>query len=95
MDGETQTDPDGHYAIFTSTTETSIQIFAFYDDPDTEGYDHLPAKKGLIASEGLNASVDFTLEAAATVNIIGQLKPMEMTSKVNRYALEVVDPSSD
>jgi hypothetical protein len=92
LDGETQTDQDGHYEIHVTTTEVSIQLFALYDNPATEGYDLLPAKKGLTVNEGLNASVDFTLDAAATVKVTGQLKPMEMTSKVNRYALEVVDP---
>ena len=94
LEGEAQTDPEGYYELRATTTEASCQLFVFHDDPDSEGYDLLPAQKGLSTGEDLNASVDFTLEPAATVRITGQLKPMESTRKINRYALEVVDPST-
>jgi protocatechuate 3,4-dioxygenase beta subunit len=41
LDGETQTDQDGHYEIHVTTTEVSIQLFALYDNPATEA----PIKK--------------------------------------------------
>ncbi len=94
MEGEAQTDSEGYYELHATTTEASCQLFVFYDDPDAEGYDLLPAQKRLATNEGLNASVDFTLEPAGTVWVTGQLKPMESTSRVNRYSLEVVDPST-
>lgn len=94
MEGEAQTDQDGHYELQATATEASIQLFVFYDDPDTEGYDLLPAQKSLATGEDLNARVDFTLEPAATVWVTGQLKPMESTRRINRYALEAVDPST-
>jgi hypothetical protein len=94
LEREAQTDSEGHYELQAITTEVSCQLFVFYDDPDTEGFDLLPAQKHLTTVEDLNASIDFTLEPAATVWVTGQLKPMESTSRINRYALEVVDPYS-
>jgi len=86
LEGEVQTDSEGYYELQATTTEASCQLFVFYDDPDVEGYDLLPAQKSLSTGEDLNASVDFTLEPAATVWVTGQLKPMESTSRINRYA---------
>ena len=94
MEGEAKTDSEGHYELQTTTTEASCQLYVFYDDPGTEGYNLLPAQKHLSTGEDLIASVDFTLEPAATVWVTGQLKPMELTSRINRYTLEVVDPST-
>jgi len=94
LEGEVQTDSEGYYELRATTTEASCQLFVFHDDPDAEGYSLLPAQKSLSTGEDLNASVDFTLEPAATVWVTGQLKPMESTRKINRYALEAVDPST-
>ena len=95
LEGEAQTDSEGYYELHVTTTETSCQLFVFYDDPDTEGYDLLPAQKHLSTNEDLKVSVDFTLEPAASVWVTGQLKPMESTSRVSKYSLEVVDPSTE
>jgi hypothetical protein len=94
LEGEVQTDSEGHYKLQATTTEASCQLFVFYDDPDTEGFDLLPGQKHLSTVEDLNASLDFTLKPATTVRVTGQLKPMESTSRINRYTLEVVDPYS-
>jgi len=94
LEGEAQTDSEGHYELQATTTEASCQLFVFYDDPGTEGYDLLPAQRRLSTSEDLNASIDFTLEPGATVWVTGQLKPMEATSRINKYSLEAVDPST-
>jgi hypothetical protein len=94
LEGEAQTDSEGHYELQATTTEASCQLFVFYDDPGTEGYDLLPAQRRLSTSEDLNVSVDFILEPGATVWVTGQLKPMEATSRIKRYSLEAVDPST-
>lgn len=94
LEGETQTDSEGHYELHVTTTESTCQLFVFYDDPTTEGYDLLPSQRHLSTSEDLNASIDFTLEPGTTVWVTGQLKPMEATSRINKYSLEAVDPST-
>jgi hypothetical protein len=94
MEGEARTDSEGHYELQATTTEASCQVFVFHDDPDTEGYDLLPAMKNLVSLEDLDSLLNFILMPAATVRVTGQLKPMESTSRVNKYALEAVDPST-
>jgi len=94
LEEETFTDSEGYYELQATTTEASCRLFVFHDDPETEGYDLLPAEKSLVTVEDLNTRIDFTLVPAATVRVTGQLKPMESTSKVNKYALEAVEPST-
>jgi hypothetical protein len=94
LEGETITDSEGYYELQASTSETTCQLYVFHDDPETEGYDLLPGLESLVTLEDLDARFDFSLEPGATVRVTGQLKPMESTSKVNRYALEAVDPST-
>ncbi|TEU11547.1 carboxypeptidase regulatory-like domain-containing protein, partial [Candidatus Bathyarchaeota archaeon] len=91
LEAETTTDSTGHYELSATTTQGFCQLYAFYDDPDTDGYDLLPSQRRLDTGEDTTLSVNFTLQPAATVRVTGQLKPVESTRKVTKYAFEVVD----
>ncbi len=91
LEAETTTDSNGHYELLATTTESYCLLYAFHDDPDTDGYDLLPSQRRLDTEEDATLSVSFTLQPAATVRVTGQLKPVESTSKITKYAFEVVD----
>jgi hypothetical protein len=91
LEAETTTDSKGHYELSATTTQASCQLYAFYDDPETDGYDLLPSQRRLDTGEDTTLSVAFTLQPAATVRVTGQLKPVESTRKITKYAFEVVD----
>jgi hypothetical protein len=91
LEAETTTDSMGHYELSATTTQVSCQLYAFYDDPDTDGYDLLPSQSRLDTGEDATLSANFTLRPAATVRVTGQLKPVESTRKITKYAFEVVD----
>ena len=92
LEAEAFTDSEGHYELSATLEETSCQLYAFYDDPDTIGYDLLPSQKRLSTSDDSTMSINFTLQHAATVYVTGQFKPVESTTKIRKFALEVVDP---
>jgi hypothetical protein len=91
-EAEAYTDSEGHYVLDATTDEQSCQLYAFYDDPETTGYGLLPAQKRLQTDSDLTAYINFTLKLAATVNVTGQFKPMDSTTPIRKFALEVVDP---
>jgi hypothetical protein len=91
LEAETTTDSMGHYELSATTTQVSCQLYAFYDEPDTDGYDLLPSQSRLDTGEDATLSANFTLRPAATVRVTGQLKPVESTRKITKYAFEVVD----
>ena len=91
LEAETTTDSNGYYELSATTTEDFCQLYAFYDDPDTDGYDLLPSQRRLDTGEDTTLSINFTLQPAATVRVTGQLKPVESTRKITKYAFEVVD----
>ena len=91
LEAEVSTDSRGRYELSAATTEASCQLYAFYDDPDTAGYDLLPSQARLDTGEDLTACVNFTLQPAATVRVTGQLKPVESTMKIHKFAFDVVD----
>jgi hypothetical protein len=92
LEAEVFTDSRGHYELSAATTAPGlIQLYAFYDDPDTDGYDLLPSQRRLDTGEDMMLNVNFTLQPAATVRVTGELKPVEFTRKVTGYAFEVVD----
>ena len=92
LEAEASTDAGGRYELSATTTEVSCQLYAFYDDPDTEGFDLLPSQVRLDTGEDSTYFVNFTLQPAATVRVTGQLKPVESTKKITKFAFEVVDP---
>ncbi len=91
LEAEAFTDSRGYYELSATTTEISCQLYAFYDDLVTKGYDFLPSQKCISIGEDSTVSVNFTLPHAATVQVTGQLKPMESTKKITKFAFEVVD----
>lgn len=91
-EAEAHTDSEGHYVLDATTDEQSCQLYAFYDDPETSSYDLLPMQKRLQTDTDLTAYINFTLEPAATVNVTGQFRPMDSTTPIRKFALEVVDP---
>ena len=92
LEAEVSTDSRGSYELSATTTEASCQLYAFYDDPDTAGYDLLPSQARLDTLEDLTVCMNFTLQPAATVRVTGQLKPVESTTKINKFAFDIVDP---
>jgi hypothetical protein len=92
LEAEVSTDSRGYYELSATTTEMSCQLYAFYDDPDIEGYDLLPSQTRLETDEDLTVCVNFTLQPAATVQVTGQLKPVESTKKITKFAFDVMDP---
>jgi hypothetical protein len=95
LEAETFTDQLGHFAVNASTDETVCTLYAFYDDPDTPGVDLLPSAKIVRTISDISEQINFTLVPAATINIIGQLRPVESTNYIRKYAFEVVDPSTE
>ncbi|MDH5199716.1 MAG: hypothetical protein OEW93_02410, partial [Candidatus Bathyarchaeota archaeon] len=91
LEAETSTDNYGRYELDAETDEKYCELYAFYDDPETPGYDLLPSQRRLETGTDLNAYVNFTLMPAATVYVTGQFKPMDSTIQIRKYALEVVD----
>ena len=89
---ETSTDAEGRYALSTSYYSRSCTVYAFYDDPRTGGYDFLPSARSYGDLEDLEGLENFTLRPAATVEVQGQLRPVEFSSEVTEYAFSVVDP---
>jgi hypothetical protein len=93
LEAETSTDSYGHYELDAETDEKYCELYAFYDNPETPGYDLLPSQRRLETGLDLSAYVNFTLAPAATVYVIGQFKPMDSTIQIRKNALEVVDPT--
>lgn len=91
LEAEAFTDSRGYYELSATTTEISCQLYAFYDDPVTKGYDFLPSQKCISIREDSAVSMNFTLTYAATVRVTGQLKPMESTKKITKFAFEIIN----
>jgi hypothetical protein len=88
---EVFTDSRGHYELSVLTYWDDTLLYAFYDDPDTDGYDFLPSRKRLETEEEANLSVNFTLLPAATVRVTGELNPVESKRQITDYDFEVID----
>ena len=86
------TDAEGHYTLSTSYYSRSCTVYAFHDDPGTEGYDFLPSARSYGDLGDVEGLENFTLHPAATVELQGQLRPVEFSSEVSEYAFSVVDP---
>jgi len=93
LEAETTTDHRGYFALVASTDEPVCTLYAFYDDPETPGVDLLPSAESVKTDSDVQKQVNFTLVPAATVNIMGQIRPIESSTNIQRYAFEVVDPS--
>ena len=74
LEAETTTDSTGHYELSATTTQGFCQLYAFYDDPDTDGYDLLPFQRRLDTGEDTTLSVNFTLQPVATVRVTGRAR---------------------
>ena len=88
---EAETGPDGHYMLEADTSTARLTLYAAYDDPDTEGYDLLPEARLL---QGGSNTINFTLLPAATVQMVGQIKPVETTSTIRFYTVSALNPST-
>ncbi len=86
------TDADGHYTLSPSYYSRSCTVYVFYDDPGTGGYDFLPSARSYGDLGDVEGLENFTLHPAATVELQGQLRPVEFSSEVSEYAFSVVDP---
>jgi len=93
LEAETTTDGTGR-ELEALTDEPLCHLYAFYDDPEAPGIDLLPSAKAISTETETSARVNFTLVPAATVCVIGQPRPIESSTRILRYAFEVVDPSS-
>jgi len=91
MAQEVFTDLRGYYELSMPTYRADTQLYAFYDDPDTDGYDFLPSQKRLDTKEEATLCVNFTLLPAATVRVTGELKPVDSTMKITEFDFEVID----
>src|SRR4030042_1076253 len=89
---EAETGPDGHYRLEADTSTARLTLYATYDNPDTEGYDCIPQARLLAGADSYAA--DFTLLPAATVQMVGQRKPVETTSTIRFYTVSALDPST-
>jgi len=94
LEAEASTDQNGHYTLRASTDEATCTLYAFYDDPETRGVDLLPATHLVRTGSDVIEQVNFTLLPAATIVVIGQLRPIESARDIRSYAFEVVDPES-
>jgi len=83
---------DGHYRLDADTSATRLTLYAACDDPDNEGYDCVPQARLLTGAEGYDAN--FTLLPAATVQMVGQIKPVETTITIRFYTVTALDPST-
>ena len=90
--GEATTGPDGHYRLEADTSTARLTLYATYDDPGTENYDCLPQARLLAGAESYAA--DFTLSPAATIQMTGQIKPVETTNTIRFYTVSALDPST-
>jgi hypothetical protein len=89
---EATTSPDGHYRLEANPSTARLTLYATYDDPDTGNYDCLPQARLLAGADSYAA--DFTLPPAATIQMTGQIKPVETTSTIRFYTVSALDPST-
>jgi len=92
LEVETITDQRGYYSLKAMTGEPTCTLYAFYDDPETPGVDLLPAACNIGTASDAYEQVNFTLIPAATIVIVGQLRPVESVRDVRSYSFEVIDP---
>ena len=89
---EAETSPDGHYRLEADASTARLTLYAAYDDPDTESYDCLPQARLLTDADSY--AVNFTLQPAATIQMVGQIKPVETTSTIRFYTVSALSPST-
>ena len=94
LEAEATTDGMGHFELEASTNEPLCHLYAIYDDPKTPGIDLLPSSKAIKTETEVSERANFTLVPAATVRVIGQPRPIESSTVIQRYAFEVVVPST-
>jgi len=76
------TDENGYYSI--TPTRSSGDLYVYYDDPETPGYDYLPEKITSAASKA-PIMINFTLYPGATVLLEGQLRVVEHNDELPSY----------
>ena len=89
---EAATDKDGYYQLAFEPTRDKASIYAVHGDPETGVYSHLPQLKE-ISTDG-ERKVNFTLPPAATVVMVGQIKPVETTRTIRLYTVKALDPTT-
>jgi hypothetical protein len=91
LEAETITDQYGRYELTATTEELRCTLYAFYDDPEAPGMDLLPAATHINTVSDVESQLNFTLVPAATVVVVGQLRPVEASRGIRGYSFEVVD----
>ncbi len=92
LEAETITDDEGQFQIGVQTTESTCTLYAFYDDPSSDGFEYMPYALGITTDSDVEELLEIVLQPAATILVVGQLRPMESTSNILTKAFEVVDP---
>ncbi|UCD45489.1 MAG: ABC transporter permease [Candidatus Bathyarchaeota archaeon] len=94
LEGDATSDQSGYFSLKASTDEETCMMYAYLDDPATPGVDMMPAVRSIATTGDLAEQVNFTLVHAATVHVRGQLRYIESTNVITKYAFEVMDPTT-
>lgn len=89
---ESATDIDGYYQLVFEPSRDKASLYVVHGDPETGVYGYLPQMKE-IRTDG-ERRVNFSLAPAATVVMVGQIKPVETTRTIRLYTMTALDPAT-
>jgi ABC-type lipoprotein release transport system permease subunit len=89
LQGITQTWSNGSYEIVVPGS-TSYRIYAYYDDPNSPGYDYLPQFSTFTLEKGENVNIDFEIIPAASIIFQGDIRIVDTSRPPEKWGFTIV-----
>lgn len=88
---EVKTDQEGEYSI-SITNPFQCRVYSFYDDPNSPGFDYVPAYKEFYNAE--NRNVTLYLKPGGSINVEGDVRFVESYKPVTEFTFLVINPET-
>ena len=89
LQGITHTDVNGSYKIFVPGN-TSYRIYAYYDDPNSSGYDYLPQFSTFTLEKEEKTNIEFKLIPAASIIFQGDILLVDSSRSPEQWGFTIV-----